>query len=237
MTFDPLAATGLVFRGLGPTATFVGSGFLFRNGVSVITAAHVVDGLNPTNASFVLPHTLPLEYHELRAIQTCPSADLAILALKSPSSAPPFSNHVSNYSVGEDFMAYGFPEDIMADSPNIQTPRLFRGHYQRYFYHHSKLGYGYNAAEASIPFPPGLSGGPVFRPSAHAMVTGLATENFRSSSILESEEEERMERDGSRSSSMIKYQQVIQYGVTLLLDSHKEWLAERIPTASEEPAA
>lgn len=224
MSFNPLAATGLVFRGNTHDGAFLGTAFLFRNASTVVTAAHVIDGLNASDVTVLLPNTLPLETLGVRHIERCPGVDLAALMLATKSGAEPFWNHVSNFSLGEEFMAYGFPEDVMAPSHGLQTPRLFRGHYQRYFHHQSYRGYGYNAGEMSIPAPGGLSGGPVFRPGAFPMLTGLVTENFRSTTILESLEEL---QDAGRS-SITKYQQLIQYGVVLLLDSHDTWLTTHV---------
>jgi hypothetical protein len=34
---------------------------------------------------------------------------------------------VSNYALGEDFMAYGYPEDVYGPDPQRATPRLFKG--------------------------------------------------------------------------------------------------------------
>jgi hypothetical protein len=54
-----------------------------------------------------------------------------------------FWNFVSNYSVGEEFMAYGFPVEgpDPVPEPSMTVPRLFRGHYQRFLEHSSHLGY------------------------------------------------------------------------------------------------
>ncbi len=122
-------------------------------------------------------------------------------------------------------MAYGFPEDVFGPTQGVATPRLFRGYYQRFYYHKSHLGYSYNAGEMNIAAPGGLSGGPIFRPGAPPMVMGLVTENLSSTTVLEAMEEQL----APTQTRQIQYQRVIQYGVSLLLDSHEEWLSQFIP--------
>ena len=226
MSFDPLRATGVVLRGSAPDAPFLGTCFLFRQPTYVLTAAHVVAGAEASELTVVLPRTLPLETHRVSRAELCPGVDLAFLALADgPSSAEPFWNHVGNFGLGEDLMAYGFPEDVFGPTQGVATPRLFRGYYQRFYYHKSHLGYSYNAGEMNIAAPGGLSGGPIFRPGAPPMVMGLVTENLSSTTVLEAMEEQL----APTQTRQIQYQRVIQYGVSLLLDSHEEWLSQFIP--------
>ena len=47
----------------------------------------------------------------------------------------PFWNYVANWSMGEDFIAFGYPMDTIVTEDPGPTPRLFRGHYQRFWPH------------------------------------------------------------------------------------------------------
>lgn len=71
----------------------------------------------------------------------------------------------------------------------------------------------------SIPSPAGLSGGPLFRPGAQSLVTGLAAENFDSATTLDAHEEVSEERGTVRT----QYQRVISYGLAVMLDPLNNW--------------
>lgn len=223
--FDALRATGLVIQGDAMSGTFLGSCFHFRQPDAVLTADHVVRELSAGQVTVVLPHTLPLETHRVSRIERRSPADIALLVLESPSAATPYADHFKSWALGTEVWAYGFPEDIMAPGIGQPTPRLFRGYYQRFFYYHSPLNYEYNAGELSIGAPGGLSGGPVLHYQMPMRVTGLVTENLESATVLEADEEE-IEPGHKRET---KYRKVIQYGVSLLLDSHEPWLSKHIP--------
>jgi len=136
----------------------------------------------------------------------------------------PFWDFVSNFELGEEFFAFGYPEDTFGPSRGGVTPRLFKGYYQRYMTYHSPVSNcSYNAGEMSIGAPPGISGGPVFRPGALPMVTGMVTENLEATTFLDEVEE--VERAGTIVERRM-HRKVINYGVALLLDSHGEWLAD-----------
>ena len=110
------------------------------------------------------------------------------LAGEEPTAVEPFWDSVASQGLGDDYAAFGYPEDVAADTPG-PTPRLFTGHFQRFFDHSSYAGYNYRAGEMSLPAPAGLSGGPVFRRQAPVMVMGLVAENFESSTTLHAVEE------------------------------------------------
>jgi hypothetical protein len=146
------------------------------------------------------------------------------LAGEDPEDVEPFWGAVGNYSLGEQFHAFGYPEDVAADKPG-PTPRLFTGHFQRFFDYRSFAGFRYRAGELSLPAPAGLSGGPLFRPGAAVMVTGLVAENFESRTTLDSVEE--VSREGDRTTySTVR---VIAYGVAVMLDPLSGWLDEHVP--------
>lgn len=158
-----------------------------------------------------------------------PSADVATLNAPSAHGVEPFWNAVGNYSMGEDFMAYGYPEGVFGEGAGRPVPRVFRGHYQRFLdYQSQHLRYRYVAGEMSIPSPVGLSGGSVFRLGAPMMVTGLVTENLESMSGIRRIEEVR----SSNKVEITKEMNVISYGVALMLDSVSDWTREAIPVLS-----
>lgn len=225
---NPLTAVGLLFQIKGEGADFLGSCFAFRHNTHFLTAAHCIGNLPTSEIGVGLAHVTTEGAIPVKEVFRHPSADLAILVLADGHSPriDPFWDFVSNVRWGEDFAAFGFPEDVFGPDGTHPTARLFRGHYQRFMVHKSQIyGFEYNAGEMSIGAPAGLSGGPVFRPGADVMVTGLVTENHQSTTFLQSVEDH---QDGPmRSKSSIH--EVIQYGVALLLDSQAEFINAHIP--------
>ncbi len=232
---NPLDGVGLLFHTEGPARSgFLGTCFAFRQPTHYLTAAHCVGNLQANGVGIGLRVSASADPHPVKEIIRHPSADLAILVLEEAPSPhmEVFWNFVSNFAWGEEFMAFGFPEDVFGAGGAQPTARLFKGHYQRFMLHRSEVfpQFEYNAGEMSIGAPAGLSGGPVFRPGAPQMVTGLVTENHQSTTFLQAVEDH---QDGPmRSRSSIH--EVIQYGVSLLLDSHAEFLDQQIPAHSGE---
>lgn len=227
MAFDPIAATGVVaLRGEGERLTTLGSFAAFRQPHVVLTAAHCLRGYAGE----------PLELHfprrgEVRAVSTVvahPTADVAAV-FSEPDEGddftgyPPnaFWNFVANVGLSEEFFAFGYPvEGPWQDL--APTGRAFRGYFQRFFDFKSPAGgYRYAAAELSIAAPEGLSGGPLFRPGALQMLTGIVTSNLEASTAIDSWEDE----PGRR----IERHRVISYGVALMLHSVETWLDEVVP--------
>lgn len=164
-----------------------------------------------------------------------PDADLAILYVdafgdenKDERPQWAFWDCVSNWTLGEEFIAYGFPSEGPApDATNSPVPRMFVGNYQRFLRYKSPAGFTYVAGEMSIPAPGGLSGGPLFRPGAPTMLTGIATTNLESYSITDSVEEV----DESGSVLRVEGRRVINYGLSLILSEVRDWLDECLPRA------
>jgi len=219
---DPLSAIGLILARSGSVQTFLGSCFLFRNPDFALTAAHCVADQDVSQLFVHFPRPQGVTINVMSVLYAPRRGDLAALRVDGRFGQEQFWGHVSNYSLGEEVFAYGFPEDVFGPDARTPTPRLFRGNYQRYMLHRSHLGYEYNAGELSFPAPGGLSGGPVFRPGAQVMVTGMVTENLYSTTVLEAHES--VEIDGARTAT--HYQRVITYGVALLLDSFEDWFQE-----------
>ena len=227
MPLNPLISVGAFFHMREDGASFLGTCFPFRDENHFLTAAHCVGKLSPSAVAIGIPvdvHAGPIEVSE---ILLHPTADIAVLRTPkvAEGAVTPFWDYVSNYTYGEEFLSFGHPEDIFGPSARQPTARLFRGHFQRILEHNSHLGYAYVAAELNIGCPAGLSGGPVFRPGATVMLTGIVTENLESMTMLHSVEE--IQQDGAIVRE--RYHNVINYGVALLLDRVGDWLNGIVP--------
>jgi hypothetical protein len=225
---NPLRAVGQVMRWRpGETPTFLGSCFALRWNNRYVTAAHCIANVpsqelavrNP--AGGLLSSVTKVERHETADIAVISPSGLQVGGFETE----PFWDVVSNWSLGEDFMAYGYPADVLGPQGDRPTERLFRGHFQRFMRYESHLGFAYLAAEMSIPAPAGLSGGPLFRPGAHSMLVAMATENLQSTTFLEEVQIE--ERPGYRVEK--RYERVIAYGVALVLSDVSDWLDAAVP--------
>jgi hypothetical protein len=157
----------IVVSGGRPEVASLGTCFSFRQQDSFLTARHcVVDDV--AQAGLIMPDApgpVPIA-----SIEHHPHADLSLLRIDVASLGykpywHPFWNFVGNWSMGEEFMAYGYPVDTLEDEEEPRPkPRLFRGYYQRFWLHRAGPRFRYLAGELSITAPAGLSGGPVFRP-------------------------------------------------------------------------
>ena len=227
---NPLNAVGLVFQEReGTSNAFLGSCFAYHQQTHFLTAAHVVRD-RPVEKIVVLSSREGV-FCPLREVHIHPNADAAVLILKSAGReiVEPFWGCVGNYALGEEYFAYGFPEDYRGPKQGQPIARLFRGHFQRFMQYKSHMGYNYVAGELSTPCPGGLSGGPLFRPEAPMMITGLVTENIEAATFLD--EEEVVLVDGSLVNE--HYRRVINYGVAVMLDTIEDWINEHVPPHSQ----
>lgn len=227
---NPLNAIGALMHHKNKKEHFVGTCFSFKSPRHFITAKHCL----PEDLGSVTV-ALPSLQKSITAcgIATHDDADLAILYFDEEQNdlngIEPFTLMVSNYGLGEEFISYGFPEDMIGPNIGHPTPRLFRGYYQRFFDHRSHMGCSYSAGELNIACPGGLSGSPLFRPEAHTVLTGLVTENLEASTELWTEESEAT----NENKSTHLYHRVINYGVALMLDKHLNWIEENIKEFQE----
>jgi hypothetical protein len=202
----------------------LGTCFAFRSNRHFLTAAHCVGDLEPDRLAVFVPHAAPVT--RVVGVEKHPVADVAILTVADElEGVEPFWSAVGNYNLGEDFLAFGYPESIFGPEVREPTARLFKGSYQRFFDHESHMGFRYFAGELSIGCPAGLSGGPLFRPGAHVIVTGMATENLESTTVLESVEE----ISSGEVKSEMRYRKVITYGIAIMLDRLSAWLDQHLP--------
>jgi hypothetical protein len=230
---NPLAAMAQLYRDTKPTL-FLGSCFALWDPQYFVTAAHCVHGLEADEVVIRLPHHQPISCTAV-LVERHPSADLAVLHIDTAhDGVEPFTRITAGYALGLDFYAHGFPEDVFGKDARKPIARTFRGYFQRFLEYQSFLGYQYSAGELSIQCPAGLSGGCIF-PSEHlqlGFVYGVATENLRSTTILQAVEE--LQSDGVQYREL--YQQVISYGICVLLRDYEDWLRNVIPNSSPSPS-
>jgi len=131
-----------------------------------------------------------------------------------------FWDCVSNWGLGEEFIAYGYPEEVNTAGAATAQARVFVGHYQRFFDFESPSNFRYFAGEMSVPAPGGHSGGPVFRRGAPTMLTGMVTSSHDSFTIIDSVEE--INDDGRV--LRVELHKVVSYGIALMLSALKPWL-------------
>jgi hypothetical protein len=212
---------------ISPLAVFTdkwdlaGTAFALTTPDILVTAAHCVHGFPAERVGY------PVGNRVIRAtsIDIHPSADIAIVRVGADDAhLTGFWGFVGNYGLGEDFMTYGFPYEEIAGGIKRLLPRLFLGHYQRFFdYVHGP--WKYYAGEMSVPAPLGLSGAPIFRPGAEQMLTGIVTAN--SSSELVEDYYEETDRAGAK--VVHKTARITTYGIALMLDQVANWLKPRLP--------
>jgi hypothetical protein len=92
---------------------------------------------------------------------------------------------------------------------------------QRTFSHNGLLSYHYEAAELSFPAPGGLSGGPVVTMPHAVHVLGLVTENWESTTFLQSVEE--VQDNGGIYKETTRA--VVNYGICVRLLEIEPWLS------------
>jgi hypothetical protein len=226
--FNPLTAVQILGRIAGDPNKLetLGSCFAFRHQNNILTAAHCVGSLAAHEMAVVGPGNNDLIVRLVQDVHRHPSADVALLRLESNNNdtSQPFLDCVGNFSLGEDFVAYGFPEDVFGKTARKPVPRLFKGYFQRFMPYKSHMGFEYLAGELNIGCPAGLSGGPLFRFGTTAMLMGLVTENHESTTVLHSEEVQTEGRE-----THILYRSVINYGICVMLDPLRPWLDSLVP--------
>jgi len=82
----------------------------------------------------------------------------------------------------------------------------------------------------NIAAPAGLSGGPVLRPGAPSLLTGVVTTNSESYSTLDWQEE-----TSGEVTRIEAHHRVISYGIVVMLSVIEDWLNEYIPHRQGTP--
>lgn len=210
-------------------APVLGTCFAFRNSRYFVTAAHVVEGVNPRDTIISVETAAEKITLVADSILRHPTADIAILQVDYD--PPPSIRHFKSVirpMLGQDFFAYGFP--VMSDEG--MRPRVFTGIFQTFREHESQLlrsadrrRYRYFAGELSIPCPPGLSGGPIFPRDRHDTILGVVTENHEEGTELHQSEE--ITENGK--TFIIRTERVILYGMSVITSEIEAWLTDNIP--------
>jgi hypothetical protein len=229
---NPLRAVGRLRRwGQGNAAElpYLGTCFAYRWQNRFLTAAHNIAGLNMDE---IAVETVRGLIQTATGLRFHPEADVAVIEFGSlqikGAETEPFWTTANDWTLGEDIMAYGFPVDVLGKIGEIEPkPRLFKGYFQRFMPEHSTYTqYKYLAGEINFGCPFGLSGGPVFRPNAHEIVLGIATENLQSITSLQAYHEEII---AGRTIKEVEYREIISYGTVLMLSGISDWLEEWCP--------
>ncbi len=215
----------MVLKEHGNLFPLLGSCFAYRSPVHFLTAAHVVREC-PKEVIVFLPGNGVM--CPVQSLKFHPTADIAMMLVQPHpmNFVEPFLGVGAECSLGDEYCAYGFPEDSRAAGAPRPTPRLFRGYFQRFMKHSSHMGYSYAAGEISTACPAGLSGGPLFRMIAGEFALALATENIEAATELHAEEN--IIEDGKPVRDIIT-KRVVSYGVALMLASVEQWINDLIP--------
>lgn len=122
---------------------------------------------------------------------------------------------------GDDFIAFGFPEDTINGIAGVPTARVFKGHVQRLF---NLEGGGTLAAEMSVPAPAGLSGSPV--------VDRSDPNDPRPCALVLSNRDSEIYVARYENDDMIRA--VPQYGTALVLEPLSKWIIGQSSQGSTE---
>ncbi len=227
---NPMANTGILLR--KKDKAFLGSCFVFRYPTTLLTANHCVEGYSADDLELALPYSNTQKSFIIAEVVKHPEADIAVINAPQISENDitwPQTKIFNDYALGQEFFTCGYPQSFSQEVPQ-PTPRVFKGHIQRFFNHKSHLGYSYLGAELSIGCPGGLSGAGVFNHKYHGRLFGLITENIKTTTELESVRE--VEENGTVFKE--NYHNIINYGVALWLPSISDWIDATIPPVPPE---
>lgn len=224
---NPLQATGWVVEQIGTRLQYRGTCFGYRHTGVLLTAAHCVARADPRNLTIgiyqqPIDPALPVQSDggprqpglPVIHVEPHPSADLAVIRIGDHVGYfDRFVDLEKTWDLGDPVSSFGYPVDAIEP-----TPRFFRGHVQRQFYH-DRAPYQYHAAELSFGAPAGLSGGPVAMARTSDRVVGLITENHRSSTFVETIEGVSVDEPTR------EVHAVLHYATCVLLGPLEDWLA------------
>lgn len=226
---DVTEGTGLLIHWdeqLPPRPRFLGSCFAYGDEKTYLTAAHCVpvDDEDARHVFVMRPGIGGMR--QVLAVSRHPRADLAVLQV-NPVQGPdePFWASPAPCDAGDDFVAFGFPEDTIDEIAGVPTARIFKGHVQRLFPLPDQGGA--IAAEMSVPAPAGLSGGPVVGRAGGAAELPVAV-------VLANRESEIYV---ARYENGDVIRAVTRYGTALLLEPLAEWISSRVPPDAGARAA
>ena len=163
----------MLFRARDGLGTSIGPPIGTAFGVAkpglVITADHVVQGVDVGSLRVACTYYSPVECFLVDKMERHPTADVTALILRKGSNLDLLEHFnvgrpsdvydgYADFPLAEDILAYGFP---MVGAEKPVRPRMMKGHIQAK-YEHANAMYRYGAYELSFPAFPGLSGSPVF---------------------------------------------------------------------------
>ena len=174
---NPVNSIGAISLHSGDKEIFLGTAFCYKSSRFLLTAAHVFpDDLSLISVTFpyakkVLIPTKIAKHDE---------ADVMALACeekhinnRNVDGIEFFTSLKSDLELAADYITYGYPEDISLTKGPTPTARVFKGYFQRIFFHESNFGYKYSAIEISTPCPKGLSGSPIMVYGNTSQLVGL----------------------------------------------------------------
>ena len=139
----------------------------------------------------------------------------------------PFTGLRGVVYLGSPVTSIGRPVGIV-DAQSKEHIRVLRGNVQAAHVYAGRGGHAYAAVELSFAAPPGLSGAPVFVDEFPLHVVGHVTENFQTSTIVESHEE----TVEAGSSTRVEYRSYITFGIAAHLVHCVDFLEGAIPCGS-----
>jgi hypothetical protein len=125
MPFNALHAVGILIHAEGSATSFLGTCFAFRRSTTFLTAAHCLGTLSSQNVLIGLPFISLGTVLPVSGITRHHTADIAILHLPADTEpkVEPFWDFVSNFGWAEEFLAFGYPEDVFGTTTRQPTPR------------------------------------------------------------------------------------------------------------------
>lgn len=196
-SWERSSATGIIFSKNEP-AMPLGSCFALGAPDRFVAAYHCVKGRDRTTLQ--VNHCglgADKHMHEVYSVSSLPEFDVAVLHVEVPEPGliRPFLGVQGAAYLGTPITCIGWPVDIIGSSNKDQL-RYMRGYLQAMRFHDGQTGHRYPAWELSFLAAAGLSGAPVFADATPQFVLGQITENFQTTTVLESEEE--IDSDGRR---------------------------------------
>jgi len=218
---NPLNAIGAVTMHFDEKDVFLGTAFCYKSSRFLLSSSHVIPD-NPRLIAVTFPYTGKILVPTKMARHD--NSDVVALSCteghvnnRDVEGIECFQSITKDLKLADDFITYGYPEDISMDKKPTPTPRVFKGYFQRFFTYSSSRG-KYPAIELNIPCPKGLSGSPIMVYGNVSSIVGIVSENVETSSELHEEEKDASEK--------FIYRKVINYGVAVRLSDVEEWIEE-----------
>ena len=202
---------------LPPRPTFLGSCFAFGDERTYLTAGHCLPDDEQAAAHVYVMRPGRGGMRQVLDVRRHPSADLAVLRVNPIAGADePFWTSIGPCKAGDDFIAFGFPEDTINGIAGMPTARVFKGNVQRLF--NLENSGGVLAAEMSVPAPAGLSGGVVVDRAEPSKTSPIA--------LVLSNRESEIYVARYENGELIRA--VTRYGTALVLEPLADWILESV---------